>query len=131
MNRSGYSDDCDNNWDLIKWRGQVASSIRGKRGQAFLHELLVALDAMPDKRLITDELQSEAGVCALGCVGARRGLVMTDLDPEDSGQIAWMLGIANPLVCEIEWVNDEAALEPETPEQRWQRVRRWVVDQLR
>jgi hypothetical protein len=46
MSRSGYSDD-HSEWDLIRWRGAVASAIRGKRGQAFLRELLVALDAMP------------------------------------------------------------------------------------
>ena len=38
MSRSGYSDDLDN-WDLIRWRGQVSSAIRGKRGQGFLREL--------------------------------------------------------------------------------------------
>ena len=48
MSRSGYSDDIDDNWAHIMWRGRVASSIRGKRGQAMLRELLAALDAMPE-----------------------------------------------------------------------------------
>lgn len=30
MSRSGYNDDIDN-WQMIKWRGQVASAVRGKR----------------------------------------------------------------------------------------------------
>lgn len=48
MSRSGYSNDGEN---IAMWRGQVASAIRGKRGQAFLRELVEALDAMPEKRL--------------------------------------------------------------------------------
>jgi len=47
MSRSGYSDDCDDQWSLICWRGAVKSAIRGKRGQAFLKEMLAALDALP------------------------------------------------------------------------------------
>lgn len=34
---------------------------------------------------------------------------------------------AEALVREIEFENDEAAIRPETPEQRFVRVRRWVV----
>lgn len=34
MSRSGYSDDCESQWSWIKWRGQVASTINGKKGQA-------------------------------------------------------------------------------------------------
>lgn len=55
MSRSGYTEDCDG-WDLIRWRGAVASAIRGKRGQAFLREALAALDAMPEKQLISHDL---------------------------------------------------------------------------
>ena len=40
-----------NEWSLIRYRGAVKSAIRGKRGQAFLREMLAALDAMPEKRL--------------------------------------------------------------------------------
>lgn len=52
MSRSGYADWCDDNWAMIRWRGAVASAVRGKRGQAFLRELATTLDAMPEKRLI-------------------------------------------------------------------------------
>lgn len=47
MSRSGYNDDCDG-WALIRWRGAVNSAINGKRGQAFLRELVAALDAAYD-----------------------------------------------------------------------------------
>ncbi len=63
MSRSGYSDDLDS-WALIRWRGQVASAIRGRRGQAVLRDLLAALDAMPEKALVASELETPQGeVC--------------------------------------------------------------------
>ena len=52
MSRSGYSDDCEN---LGLWRGAVEKSIKGKRGQAFLKEMLVALDSLPEKKLIEND----------------------------------------------------------------------------
>ena len=129
MNRSGYSDDGDN-WQLIKWRGQVASSIRGKRGQAFLRELVEALDAMPEKRLIADDLQSGDNVCAIGSVGVRRGIDMSKFDPDDYDGIAASFGITHQLVREIEWMNDDG-LWRATPERRWQFMRDWAVSQLK
>jgi hypothetical protein len=72
MSRSGYSDDCDQ-WDMIRWRGAVASSIRGARGQAFLKEMLAALDALPEPKLIAEELESDGAVCAIGAVGPFAG----------------------------------------------------------
>jgi hypothetical protein len=57
MSRSGYSDDCEDVLAWGRWRGRVASAIRGKRGQAFLKELLAALDALPEKRLVANDLK--------------------------------------------------------------------------
>lgn len=132
MSRAGYSDYYDfDHWTLIRWRGAVASSIRGKRGQAFLRELIDALDAMPDKRLIAHELQRGQNVCAIGSVGARRGVDMSKLDPDDPGPIAGAFGIAESLAREIEYMNDEGGCWDETPEQRWQRMRRWAVGNLK
>ena len=80
MSRHGYSDDLDQ-WDLIKWHGQVASAIRGKRGQKLLVDLVRALDAMPEKELIASKLVTIDGeVCALGAVGQLRGTEMPILD---------------------------------------------------
>ena len=88
MSRSGYSE-CVDQWDLIRWRGAVNSAIHGKRGQAFLVELLAALDAMPVKELISEELIDEEGqVCALGAIGVARGLDMSKLDPEEHKDMA-------------------------------------------
>lgn len=132
MSRSGYSDDCDQ-WELIKYRGQVASAIRGKRGQAFLLELIAALDAMPEKKLIAHDLEKGGAVCAIGSVGKARGIDMTELDPECPDQIAGAFGIARQLVAEIEFENDEdfTYQTPMTPEQRWQHMREWAVAQIR
>jgi hypothetical protein len=131
MSRSGYSEDYDlDNWNLIRWRGQVASAIRGKRGQAFLRELIEALDAMPEKRLIAHELRQDGEVCALGSVGVKRGVELEKLDPVDYDTIAGVFGIAHQLVQEIEWINDEGRYY-KTPEERWQYMRAWAAENLK
>jgi len=141
MTRSGYSEDCEQ-WALIRWRGQVASAIRGKRGQAFLREMLDALDAMPVKQLIANDLvivapapasaqpeMASVNVCAIGSVGVKRGVDMTNIDIHDSDRIAQEFGIAHQLVQEIEFENDEGDWG-ETPEARWLRMRAWVSEQI-
>jgi hypothetical protein len=113
VGRHGYSDSCDDNWALLRWRGQVVSAIRGKRGQAFLRELIDALDAMPVKRLIPGALRKDGEVCAMGAIGAKRGVNLEALDPDDyEGDADWR------------W-------DKETPEERWARVREWAVNQLK
>lgn len=129
MSRSGYSEDFDDGWQIIRWRGAVASAIRGKRGQAFLREMLEALDVMPERRLIKNELRKGGDVCAIGSVGARRGVDLEALDPEDHAAIAEAFGIAEALVQEIEYENDECWAA--TPERRWELVREWVVERIK
>lgn len=128
MSRSGYSDDIDQ-WALIRWRGQVASAIRGKRGQQFLRDLVAALDAMPEKRLITNSLEEGGNVCAIGSVGKARGVDMTGLDPDDSETVAHAFNIADQLAREIVYENDEGPYA-ETPEERWSRMRAWAAANL-
>lgn len=129
MSRSGYSDDCDN---LALWRGAVESAIRGKRGQQLLRELAEAMDAMPVKELITDALVEDGAYCALGVVGAKRGIDMTGIDPHEPDQVSKAFNIANALAQEIEFVNDDdfGLDHGETPAQRWTRVRKWVAEQI-
>ena len=129
MSRSGYSDDVEQ-WDLIRWRGAVKSATRGKRGQRFFRDLVAALDALPSRRLIDRELRSSTGeVCALGCVGVARG-VDVDLDPEEHEVLAGRLNIAEALVKETAYMNDDAPWIEETPEERWLRMRAWAEEQL-
>jgi len=130
MSRSGYNDyegdDDDDEWRQIMWRGAVTRAIRGKRGQAFLREMIGAMDAMPEKRLVPGVLKSGCGVCAIGSVGVQRGVDMAALDPEYPPAIAAAFGISTAMVREIEWKNDQAGGYSETPEARWLRVRAWA-----
>lgn len=128
MSRSGYSDDLDN-WALIRWRGRVASSIRGKRGQKLLKELADAMDAMPFKKLIAEELKCEDGHCALGVVGEKRGLDLENIDPEDYEAVAKEFDIAEPLAQEIVYLNDEECRYL-SPEERWKYMRDWIDEKL-
>ncbi len=133
MSRSGYGEDIDH-WQLIKWRGAVSSAIKGKRGQAFLKEMLAALDALPRQRLLQNDLIDGTGeVCAIGAVGLARGVDMSQVDPDWPEQLAGTFGIARALVCEIEYVNDEDVpyYKEETPEERFARVRNWVASQIK
>lgn len=130
MSRSGYTDDCDDDWALIRWRGAVASALRGRRGQAFLSEALAALDALPEKELIPHELIKGGEVCALGAVGRSRGADMSGVDPEDHESVAAKFAIPHALACEIMWENDEGGWN-ETPQGRWWRMRRWIVRNLK
>ena len=131
MGRSGYSEDCDG-WELIRWRGAVTSAIRGKRGQSFLREMLTALDALPQKRLIADQLEEAGEVCAIGSVGKLRGMDMSKLDPDFPERIADAFGVSGALVQEIESINDDDFSwgGDLTPEKRFEVVRKWVQNQL-
>lgn len=158
MSRSGYTDECDDQWALIRWRGAVSSAIRGERGQAMLRELLAALDAMPEKRLAADSLINADGeFCTLGALGAARGIDLQAIDPEDRQQVAQAFGVAEALAAEIMFMNDEGVVDdwlwqdveicgpmrgqrhkrsvmvpnPRAAEQRWAYMRRWVAQQLK
>lgn len=148
MSRSGYSEDLDNQ-ELNLWRGAVASAIRGKRGQAFLREMLWALDTLPQKRLITGDLIKDGEVCALGAVAVKRGMDVSMVDVEDAALVGYKFGIAHALAAEIEYINDEVnghhvvfgEIEPngrvprtwrdDTPEERFDRVRAWVIENIK
>jgi hypothetical protein len=146
--RSGLisSNDCDH-WSYIRWRGAVASAIKGKRGQAFIRELKEALEAMPAKRLIKDELiNAEGEVCAVASVMKARGLDASSVHVDDYDRIAELLGVNAKLIQEIEWENDHARKfyvlpytgyayqakthYDESPEQRWKELHGWCEANL-
>ena len=127
MSRSGYSDEIDDQWSLIRWRGAVKQALSGKRGQAFMKEAIAAMDAMPIKELARDALQTPQGAyCTLGVVGAARGINLSSLDPEDIEAVAATFGISDAMAREIVFMNDEACWHDETPAHRWQRMRDWM-----
>lgn len=127
MSRSGYSEDCDY---IQLWRNNVEKTIAGKRGQAFLLELVQALEAMPEKKLIRNSLEECGEVCALGAVGLKRGIDMTHLDPEEPEQVGKIFGISTMLAQEIVYENDERGYR-QTPEERWVRMHGWAKSCLK
>lgn len=135
MSRSGYSEDCDGG-ALQLWRGAVQKSITGKRGQRLLRDIADAMDAMPDKQLVADELVSADGdFCTLGVAGLARGVVekLKQIDTDDRETIAKLLDVAPSLVAEISFENDNpfGYHSNETPERRWSRMRAWVAAQIK
>lgn len=129
MSRHGYSEDCDDSLALGRWRGQVLSAMRGKRGQTFFRDLVEALDAMPVKRLIRNELRKDGEVCALGALGEKRGMNLEAMDPEDYEIVGSEFGVAHQLAREVVYENDEIAYS-QTPEERWARMRAWASANL-
>ena len=132
MSRSGYSDDCSG-WELIRWRGAVASAIRGKRGQEFLREVLSVLDAMPVKQLAKETLEAEGQFCTIGTVLHSRGIAIADGEMfwGSPDEIAQLLGSTHALVAEIVYENDEYYWLKETPAERWVRMRTWVFNNIK
>lgn len=150
MSRSGYyENDGDDNWRSICWQGAVKSATNGKRGQALLRDLLAALDAMPEKRLVAGELQADGEFCALGVVGHAKGLDLAKIDTEDWPALSTNFNIAEALAREIMYVNDEAVGDDEwvrtgepypnewkriavtdKTKRRWEIVRAWVAKSI-
>lgn len=165
MSRSGYTDDNDDPLAHGRWRQAVKQALQGKRGQALLRELLQALDAMEDRRLYPGSFATADGeFCALGVLGARRGLRVDDLGDDgccDAEEVGMRFGIAHAMAAEIMYLNDEYLVDDREwvdveicgpmrqgrpdwnkhersvsvpndahPQQRWQRMRAWVVEQL-
>lgn len=139
MSRSGYSDDCENTGALNLYRANVARAFGGKRGQAFLREMAAALDAMPVKELVADDIVRDGThVCAIGSVALARKMNVSDLDVYDGDAVAKRFGIARAMACEIAYENDERRpydfdahrYREETPAERWQRMRKWVAEQI-
>lgn len=141
MSRSGYSEDAEY---LALWRANVDRAIAGKRGQAFLRELLDALDAISTKRLIVGEFVDGKDVCAIGAVGVRRGLDMSKLELGQNRDVAKAFGISHALACEVQYENDDQdgerygknaageyrRLPAPTPEERWATMRAWCVERI-
>lgn len=108
MSRAGYSDDGDDPLAMGRWRAQIRSATRGKRGQQFFRDLIAALDALPEKELIAGELKTDEGcVCALGALGTARGVDLSELDTEDYERLGATFDIASQLARETMYENDE------------------------
>lgn len=130
MSRSGYVEDIDDQMFNL-YRGRVTRAFTGKRGQAFLRELAAAMDAMPEKVLIANELVNDEGdCCAIGVVCKARGIDTSTIDYEEPEQVGAAVDIAKCMAAEIEYMNDEWDYR-ESPDKRWQRMRTWIEKQIR
>lgn len=76
-------------------------------------------------------------------VGNARGLDMSVICPDDSQAVSEKFGLAEAMVREIVWENDQhpgvyglredgtTGWRRENPEERWVRMRKWVGDQIK
>jgi hypothetical protein len=127
VSRSGYCDDLEP-LALGRWRNTIDIAARGRRGQKFFRDLVAALDAMPEKRLVAGKLQKEGEVCALGALGRARGVELEKLDTYDYDTLGETFDIAHQLAQEVMYENDERYCK--TPEERWAAVRTWAAEQI-
>lgn len=133
MTRSGYIDDFDEYGLVNLYQANLARAIRGRRGQAFLRDLIAALDAMPEKRLIAGELEEEDGaVCALGALRKAKGVALEPLRESDWDALGEAFNVAPMVAQEVMFLNDDDFdYHPnETPEARWLRMRAWAAKRL-
>lgn len=136
MSRHGYSQDGDcDDFSWIRWKGTITRAIRGKRGQDLLRRIVSALDAMPDKRLLASTfVEADGGCCTLGAVAKVEGIDLSDIDPDDCGDLgdsgtvhdlAKRFRVSTSLAREVMYVNDEHISTPEelvTDRGRWEHV---------
>ncbi len=159
MSRHGYVEDSCGDDDNLAWgrhMAQLRSATKGRRGQAFFLALVEALDAMPEKSLAPNSLETKDGaVCALGCLARHRSIDVKSFqlgdpyteDPDEGGDweqsdwetLAKLFDISPVLAREVMYQNDECATwgstgtssHPTAGEQRWQKVRAWALRQLK
>lgn len=159
-NDGGDCDTTEDFLRMCGWNANVKRCIAGRTGQAFMWELYQALEALPEHRLIQGALEDHGAYCSLGAVALARGqeipAEMRGSDEEvDDYELAErysamgsFLGIKDMLAREIMYQNDDGdgvlhyiegpprrnhgePVREETPEERWQRVRGWVVRRLK
>lgn len=149
--RINYSEDEDFNNQALLWEANQERCIRGRKGQAALYELEAALLALPEKRLITDELENAAGdVCAIGALARFKGKdnprvvydsgqptlangeILPDEVEEATLDTARELGVPRLVALAVVRENDDDNYYPiaTTPEQRYEKVLGWTREAL-
>jgi hypothetical protein len=123
----------------------VASAIRGKRGQEFLKKLMAALDAMPVKELVANDLQVDGEYCTMGLYGAAYVPAVLECDTEEHDVIADLVNVAPQLVQEVMFLNDEGYFDGNSEfdrrpyaekmavqgAARWKYMRNWAESNLK
>lgn len=140
--RLNLCEDEDFNNQAMLWEANQERSLRGRRGQAALRELESALLALPEKRLIADELENERGeVCAVGALAKYKGhenpmigdafgdndeLSVNEGEIERvTVQLAEEMGMPHLVALAVVYQNDDSYVIV-TPEQRYDKVLRWA-----
>lgn len=86
--RISYTDEEDVPGQFALWQANCRRSLQGKKGQAALRELEAALLALPEKRLIANNLQDPKGeVCALGALAKFKGRDIPPVAENEWGEI--------------------------------------------
>jgi len=135
-------------------QANTSRQLRGKKGQVFLRELLAALEALPEKKLIEGAVARGGHVCSLGAVALKRRvdagedrdkvlaeLAAVDVDPYE-GEPIWdwatrVLAVPSLIAWDIPQENDDDGYtgkyvdgkyvrQEVTPEMRYDRMVRYV-----
>lgn len=115
MSRSGYYEDGDA-LSLGSWRAIVASTMRSRRGQAFLKEMLAAFDALPEKRLITGHLVIDGTPGAYGEYSDHEIIVGGDVLVDESNGPVTIGDCCAMGAVALSRKLDVAGVDPEEPE---------------
>jgi hypothetical protein len=130
VNRDESGDKNNGILEINEHSNLVQLSIQSDKGQGFLKDLALALEEMPEKRLITNALKCKFGFCALGVLGEKRGIDLDELDPGNSKLVAKIFAVDEPMVKEIAYRNDDH-FGHLTPETRWAAMRDWVQSNIK
>lgn len=133
-----WEGESDNPLDWGRYEAAKRSTLRGRRGQAFLRKLIAALDALPKPELSEGALADRATgcVCALGAVALAQGDSFDDLAQDDGNwspeDIATWYDISPTLANEVIIENDDwrDGNSAEIRQSRWRHVRAWAVRHL-
>ncbi len=155
MARIDYSEDEDRPGQFALFQANCGRSLRGKAGQRALRDLEAALLALPEPRLIRDQLWADGEVCAIGAYAQYKGLDVTNYDPEDESDavgvaagmprlVAWKVVALNDIELDTVWEVADGPIQrghgvyhggvplirEMTPEERYVKVLGWVRKHL-
>ena len=133
----------------LMWEANRTRHLCGAKGQAVLRELRDALIELPEHRLIASRLADESGcVCTVGALARHRGVPTQelaelvkpgkwgDVDSYDAElattALGARLGLKEVMSITLSSINDDIWFAPtdETPEERYERVLRWVESKI-
>lgn len=132
--RISWSDEEDRPGQFDLWQANCRRSLNGRAGQEALRDLESALLAMPEKRLIVDDLAVDGEVCAVGALMRARGVPqgrLEEISGDDDTDVLAAKEARVPRLVGWKLVElNDYELEHVTPEQRYERVLDWVRERL-